>query len=77
MNSMKRQKESKQVIINCCQFCKRYCKSLKLENLILIKLRLKRLIEAVKPRVDTAYRSFVFLWEPQMTRILLIENICL
>ena len=50
---------------------------MKLGDLILIKLRLERLIEAVKPRVDAADQSFVFLWGPQMTRVLLIENICL
>jgi len=43
----------------------------------LIKLRLERLIEAVKPRVDTVDWSSVFLWGPQMTSVLLIENICL
>ena len=42
----------------------------------MIKLRLERLI-AVKPRVDTVDWSFVFLGGPQMTRVLLIENICL
>ena len=76
MDSMKRQKESNSVTINCCQFCKGYYEILKLGNLILIKLRLERLI-AVKPRVDTVDWSFVFLGGPQMTRVLLIENICL
>ena len=76
MDSMKRQKETNSVIINCCQFCEGYYESLKLGNLILIKLRLESLI-AVKPRVDTVDWSSIFLCGPQMTRVLLIENICL